>query len=409
MLIDAVVGARVAEREETARLRIAEGRIAEVVADSGDVTGEGRILSCDGRVVVPAFVDAHVHLDKAFLNGRVAASEATLPAAIRAVAASRGAIPAAVVESNAERAVRLLVRHGVTAARAHVEIDPRVGLDLLRMHLALAEAFGDRISLELAAFPQRGLELPTMTELMAQAMREGATVVGGCPYVDADPRAHVDFLFALAEKHGAPLDFHLDFTDDPARSLLPLVADRTRAHGMGGRVTLGHVTTLAAMSPETQARELDRLAEAGIALVVLPATDLYLAGHGEPGTRSLAPFERARAAGVRVAVANNNVQNPFAPFGNGNLLQAAWLAGVARRAADERMRRWLFEAVTTEPAAVLGLPPHGTAPGAGAHLAVLDAEAFADVITMAPAVVATLRAGRLVHAAAAPAVRAPVA
>ena len=122
----------------------------------------------------------------------------------------------------------------------------------------------------------------------------------------------------------------------PRRSLLALVVERTRALAMGGRVTIGHVTTLAAMPADAQARALDALASAGIALVVLPATDLYLGGHGEPGTRSLAPWERAIDAGVRVAIANNNIDNPFAPFGNGNLLQAAWLAGITRRGSAPR-------------------------------------------------------------------------
>src|SRR5206468_7229042 len=95
-------------------------------------------------------------------------------------------------------------------------------------------------------------------------------------------------------------------------------------------------------------------------------------GHGEPGTRSLAPWERAIEAGVRVAIANNNLENPFAPFGNGNLLQAAWLAGITRRAATPAQARALLDAITHGPAAILGLPPHGPTPGAIAHLIVVD-------------------------------------
>jgi cytosine deaminase len=302
------------------------------------------------------------------------------------------------VRADAERAVRLLVRHGVTAARVHVEIDPSVGLDLVHMQRALAEAVADRIELQLVAFPQRGLEAAGMVDLMAAAMNDGVPVVGGCPYVDSDPRRHIDTLFELAEAHGAPIDLHLDFSDDAGQSLLAIVAERVRAHAMGGRVAIGHVTTLAAMTADAQAAALDLLAEAGIALVVLPATDLYLTGHGEPGTRSLAPFERARAAGVRVAIANNNLQNPFAPFGNGNLVQAAWLAGIVRRASNPAMRRWLLEAITSEPSAILALPPHGPSAGAAAHLALVDAESRDEAISMAPPVLATLRAGRLVYA-----------
>jgi cytosine deaminase len=181
-----------------------------------------------------------------------------------------------------------------------------------------------------------------------------------------------------------------------------MVVERTRAHALSGRVTVGHVTTLSAMPLDAQARALDALADAGIALVVLPATDLYLGGHGEPGTRSLAPWESAVDAGVRVAIANNNIENPFAPFGNGNLLQAAWLAGLTRRGSDPARRRALFDAITRTPAQILGLPPHGPTANAEAHLVLLDTDEPEGIVLRSPAVLASLRAGRLVHTLAGP-------
>jgi cytosine deaminase len=404
MLIDRLTDARVSGRAGLCAIAIAGGRCAAIEATDAaqaapTTSASGATLEAEGRVVVPALVDAHVHLDKAFLLHEAesaGALEPTLPGAIASVAALRKTLATGVAKAGAERAVHRLVKHGVTAARVHVEIEPSVGLDLVHMHDALAVASADRIALQLVAFPQLGLEHPAMVDLMTRAMALGFHVVGGCPYVDADPRRHLDVVFSLAERFAVPVDLHLDFSDDPGKSLLGLVCERTRAHGMAGRVTLGHVTTLAAMSSDAQAAALDRLAECGIAVVVLPATDLYLAGHGEPGTRSLAPWERAAARGVRVAIANNNVCNPFAPFGNGNLLQAAWLAGIARRASTPASRATLFEAVTSAPARILGLEPHGPVAGAAAHLAVLDAIDPDEVVLEAPAVVATLRAGRLV-------------
>ncbi len=272
----------------------------------------------------------------------------------------------------------------------------RAGSISSHLHVELQARARDRCALQLVAFPQLGLELPGARDLLAAAMDEGAAVVGGCPYVDDDPAAHLDHVFALAEQHGAPVDLHLDFTDDPARSQLGLVAERTVALGMEGRVTVGHVTTLAGMSPDRQALACELLATAGIALVVVPATDLYLGGHGEPGTRSLAPFDRAADAGVVVAIGNNNIANPFAPFGNGNLVQAAWLAGIIRRVADERGRLLLLDAITANPAAILDGPAHGPVVGAAADLVVLDTQDPRAAISAAPAVLATIRRGRLV-------------
>lgn len=352
------------------------------------VPGATATLDAGGRVVVPAFVDAHVHLDKAFLVGHPALGDGVpvdLRGAIAAVASLRPHLTPDAVRAGAERAVATLVRHGTTAARAHVELDPAIGLGYVDLHRSLAEAVADQCALQLVAFPQRGLEIPGMTELLTTAVADDLDVVGGCPYVDTDPARHLDIVFELADRHGLPLDLHLDFSLDASSSLLGLVVERTRALGMQGRVTVGHVTTLAAMPGLVRERALDDLASCDIALVVLPPTDLHLVG-------ALAPVFEAARRGVRCAIANNNIANPFSPFGNANVLQAAWLAGVVSHAVTAADEQVLLDAITTVPRSILGLPT-----GGGHDVAVLDTTDGGAPLRSAPAVVATVRAGRLVH------------
>jgi cytosine deaminase len=371
----------------------------------------GAVLDAAGGAVLPGFVDAHVHLDKAFLladaerDGPLAAD---LTAAIDAVARLRATVSLEQVRASARRAVDAMVASGTVAARVHVEIEPSTGLELVALHQELAEEVADRCLLQLVAFPQQGLATTEARRLLGAAMDAGLPVVGGCPYVDDDPAAHLDEVFALAEHHGAPVDLHLDFSDDPSRSLLRAVVERTVALGLQGRVTVGHATTLAALDPDRQRAALDQLAAAGIALVVLPFSDLHLAGHGEPGTRSVAPIERALAAGVRVAVATNNLANPFAPSGNGSLLHAAWLAAVVQRSGSAGARA-LLGTITSAPAAVLGLERHGTEPGDAAHLVLVDTPDPELAVARCPTVLATVRAGRLVHRAVGPVLHASTA
>jgi len=405
MLIERITNAQISNSAGLVTLELEAGRVHKVrAAPPGQVSttfAHKLTLDAGGRVVAPAFVDAHVHLDKAFLSELAGPTEPRLERAIERVAELRRQVSFQQLSRNAERAIELLIKNGVCAARVHVELDPLVGLSLADMQLELAEKSSGRIKIELVAFPQRGFDVPGVKELMTAAMPR-LDVVGGCPYVDSDPTQHLDFVFGLAEKQGKAVDLHLDFSDDANRSLLALVAERTRAHGMQGKVTIGHVTTLASMSKAEQERAFAQLAAAQISLVVLPATDLFLAGHGEPGTRSLAPIERARAAGVRVAIANNNLHNPFAPFGNGNLLQAAWLAGLLRRVADRDGQALLIDAISHQPARILGLPPHGPVPGAFADLVLLDLDRSAEIATGAPPVLATLHRAALSHLLQAP-------
>ncbi|CAN5522467.1 amidohydrolase family protein [soil metagenome] len=393
-------------------LSIVDGMVAGCNPTEATDDLPGRTLAAGGRVVVPAFVDAHVHLDKAYLVEHPALEgdlSTHLDDAIDAVGRLRDVVTLEEVRAGAERAVDTLVRNGTTAARVHVEVDPAIGLAFVSLHQSLAADVSSRCGLQLVAFPQRGLELPGAAELLVAAMKEGLEVVGGCPYVDDDPARHLDLVFALAERHGVPVDLHLDFSDDPGRSLLGLVAERTAAHAMAGQVTVGHVTTLAAMAPYARAEALELLARHGINLVALPVTDLHLAGRGDPATRSVAPVLDAAAAGVRVAVANNNIANPFAPLGNGSLIQAAWLTGVVSRATSDHHQEVLLDAITTTPASILGLPLHGAAVGAAADLAVLDTTEPTGTIRSAPGVSATLRAGQLVHlATSVPVIDAPV-
>lgn len=407
--VDRIEGATLPGSPGRHDVALAAGRVVAVdVPDahrSGRRDGPGSVLDAGGRAVLPAFVDAHVHLDKAYqlrpgLDLHAASSDGPLPTDVDGVIALMGRLRsnahAAEVLLDARRAIDQLVRHGTTAARVQVEIGPSVGLELVELQLELAEAAADRIHLQLVAFPQGGLAAPGMPRMLAAAVAAGLDVVGGCPYVDPDPAAHLDTVFGVAERHQLPVDLHLDFGDDPGRSLIGLVAERTLALGMQGQVTIGHVTTLASMDADARARALGLLADAGIALVVMPVTDLHLTGHGDPGYRSLAPIDLAAAAGIRVAISNNNIANPFAPFGNANLLQAAWLTGVVGRSGGRESRRLLLDAITRGPASILGLDPHGPVVGADAHLVVLDTIDADTAILEAPSALATIRAGRLV-------------
>ncbi|MBI3454290.1 MAG: amidohydrolase family protein [Candidatus Rokubacteria bacterium] len=357
-----------------------------------------RVLPVAGRVVVPGFVDAHVHLDKALLLDRAPSREGTLAEAIRVTAEAKRRFTVEDIRARARAVLDLAVGHGTTAMRSHVEVDPLVGLKGVEALLPLRAEYADRLDLQLCAFAQEGiLQAPGTEDLLREALRAGVDLVGGCPYNDTDGPAHVDRVFALAREFGTDVDFHLDFSDEPEHLHVRDVAEKTIGEGWQGRVAVGHLTELAACDEAEQARLIGLIREAGIAVITLPATDLYLTGRrdGRNVRRGLTPVKRLLAAGVPVAAATNNVRNAFTPVGNADPLLLAYLLAVAAHMGADAEMAAALDMVTVAPARILGHRDHGIEVGSRADLVVLEARSLAEAVGALPARRWVLKAGRL--------------
>ncbi len=356
------------------------------------------MLAVQGRLVVPGFVDAHVHLDKALLAERTPSREGTLAEAIRVTGEAKRRFTVEDIRARARAVLDLAVAHGTTAMRSHVEVDPIVGLKGLEALLPLREEYRDRLDLQLCAFAQEGILKARGTEgLLRDALRSGADLVGGCPYNDTDGPAQIDIVFALAREFGTAADFHLDFFDEPEHLHIRYVAEKTIREGWQGRVAVGHLTELAACDETEQARLIGLIREAGIAVITLPATDLYLMGRRDARNvrRGLTPVKRLLAAGVTVAAATNNVQNAFTPVGNADPLLLAYLLVVAAHMGAEAEMAAVLDMLTVAPARILGRADHAIAVGAPADLVVLEARSVAEAVGTLPPRRWVLKTGRI--------------
>lgn len=390
--------ARTPDRDGRAEIGIEGGRIAVIAPRIHEAADS--VLDLGGRLVLPGFVEPHIHLDKAFLSERAPSVEGTLAEAIRITGAAKRSFTAEDIAARARRVLDLAIRHGTTLMRNHVEVDPVVGLMGLEAILVLKAEYEPAIDLQLCIFPQEGiLQAPGTEALMREAMRRGGQVVGGIPYNDTDPKAHIDLVFAIAMEFDAPVDFHIDFFDEPEHLHVRHVIDRTRAEGYGGRVALGHLTELGAMEGPELDDLLAELAEAGIGVITLPATDLYLMGRKDRKNvrRGLAPVKQLRAAGIPVAYASNNIRNAFTPFGNADPLQIGLLLANTAHFGTAEENRQLLPMATTEAARVIGAErDYGLRPGAWADLVVLDCERPEDAIVAQPEKRYVFKRGRLV-------------
>jgi cytosine deaminase len=377
--------ARLPEDDRVVDLGIAAGRIA-AVAPRLDAPA-GREIDAAGRVVIPGLVESHFHLDKALLGAGAPAGAGSVQGAIEATARAKRRFTVDDIARRARRALELAIRHGTTVMRTHVEVDPIVGLAGLEAILPLQREYAWAVDLQICVFPQEGiLQAPGTEALMRKALAMGGEAVGGVPYNDTDAAAHLDLVFALAREFDRDVDLHLDFADEADRVLIGEVAERTTRLGWEGRVCAGHVTALGALAPAALEPVAARIRDAGISVLVLPATDLYLMGRRDERNvrRGLAPVRRLVEAGVNVAVSTNNVQNPFTPFGDADLLRMANLLAVAGHLGTIDDLALVLRMATAHGARALRRSDYGLQPGARADLVLLDCTEPAAAVAVVP-------------------------
>ena len=361
-----------------------DGAIAEIAPR---IATDARSEDVDGRLVLGGFVDSHIHLDKSCILDRCHIRHGTLEEAIGQVAAAKRAFTEEDVYARASRTLEKAILQGTTAMRTHVEVDARIGLTSFNAIRKLRDDYAWAIDLELCVFPQEGMiNDPGTEEMLVAACEAGADLIGGCPYADSDRVRHIEHIFGIARRFDLDIDFHLDFDLDPSWTDMEEVCLQAEAHRYGGRVAIGHVTKLSSMPSaefETWGR---RLADAGVAVTVLPSTDLFLTGrdHDHNIPRGVAHAHRLSAQGVTCSLATNNVLNPFTPFGDCSLIRIANLYANVAQLGDGPALCSCFDMVTRGPASLMNLSQYGVEVGNPADLVVLDcseeAAAVAEIV-----------------------------
>src|SRR5438128_1645888 len=378
-------------------IAIRDGRIERAGAGL-DASGYQRLDVTD-RLVLPGFVESHIHPDKAFIADRTQGLRAGGPTPQTLVAELKKAFTVDDVYRRARRVMELAVRHGCTTMRAHVEIDAFVemrGVEALRR---LQKDLAGMLDLELIAFAQEGIFNDTVTkDLLREGLKMGLKWLGGCPYMDKDQRRHIDWFFETAQEFGVPLDFHADSSDDPALLTCDYIAEQTIRRGMQGRVTLGHLCMLDVLEPAERARIVAKLREARIHVISLPATEMHVKGRLDTRRtwRGVARLGDLRDAGLNVVVSTNNIVNPFTPYGHPDLLRQLLVAAMSMHLGNLDQLAWLPELITTNAARAIGLEGYGLAEGCRADLVVLDARDAAHAITAQSEKLYVIKNGRVV-------------
>jgi cytosine/creatinine deaminase len=355
-------------------------------------------LDIAAKLVLPGFIESHIHPDKAFIADRTSGLHREGPTPQVLVAQLKKKFTVADIYERARRVMLFAIRHGCTTMRAHVEIDAFVELRGVEALQRVQAEFAGMLDLQLIAFAQEGIFHDVVTQgLLREGLQMGIPILGGCPYMDRDQRRHIDWFFDTAEAAGVLLDFHADSGDDPSHLTCDYIAEQTIARGMQGRVTLGHLCTLDMLEPDHRARVIETMQRADIHVISLPATELHVKGRADKHTwRGVTRLEELRAAGINVSISTNNIVNPFTPYGHPDLLRQTLVTAMAAHLGNLDQMAWLLDLVTINPARALGLKDYGVAEGCRADLVVLDAPDAAQAITEQAEKLWVFKAGRVV-------------
>lgn len=308
----------------------------DVVISDGHITAIGtRVvgrareeIDAAGRLVVPGFVDIHMHLDKAWLGARVQNLSGTYREATEAMGGLKGGFTPNDVHARAKHVILRALANGTTAIRTHVDVDSTIGLMSFDVLHDLKTSLRGLVDLQLVPITRAEVvESAGARRLVEEALKRGVDALGGTPRLEARGRRHLEVVFELAKACDVDIDLHIDETDDSDHLLIRDLIDLTQREHYRGRVTAGHLCSLAATDPEKARSIIAGIKAAEINVVTLPSANLFLQGRGDQkcARRGVTRVKELLAAGVNVAVASDNVRDAFCPFGNGDLVQVGLL------------------------------------------------------------------------------------
>ena len=392
--------------------RLADGRLVDVSVDTaaGTIAGvaaAGSAVIDDGTEVddlgewllLPAMAEPHAHLDKALTADEVHNPKGDLMGAIHAwfEAAADGRLSHGRTVERATQALEMLLVRGVTAVRTHVNVTADIGTaGVLAVQEAARSMEGliDFQTVALTGRPMTGPDSAANVRALEEAVEAGVGLVGGCPNHQDDPAAHISDVLALAASAGIDIDLHTDETLDPAVLTLRELARQVSDKGFDGTVAASHCVSLGMQPPDVAAAVAAEVAAAGISVITLPQTNLFLQGRDDPVAtpRGLTAVGALLDAGAVVAAGADNVQDPFNLVGRSDPLETAALMVMA----GHRLPADAYEMVSNTARRVMGLAPVNFEPGDPADLVAIDAPSLRWAVADAPMSRRVYRRGRLV-------------
>ena len=391
-----VRNARLSDRPagELIDIGIEGGRI---IAIERGLAAEAAVYDAKGRLACPGLIETHIHLDKSRIIDRCAPQERSRLSPVTSVKPLKKSMTVEDVRARAERTLQECIKHGTTRMRTQVEVDPGIGMRGFEGVQSLIVDYKWAIDIEICVFPQEGLiNYPGTEELLIEGLRRGARVLGGAPRYDTDEAGQIRRIFELAREFDVDIDIHLDVGPTAEGMNIYLVRELTEKFRRGGRVVVGHMAKLSLLPPGEVAALARSLADTGVAVTVLPTTDLFLMGRNRDHAvvRGVADANLMCEHGVTCSLSSNNVLNPATPYGDCSLIRMANLYANVLQIDRPNELRQCFEMLTARSARLLNLPDYGFAPGLPADIVIINAQSPEQAIAEIAQPLAVFKGGK---------------
>jgi cytosine deaminase len=370
-IIDLIIkNARVIGGDDLVDIAIKGDKIA--VVDKKVSAASKKEIDAKGRFVSPGFVDAHTHLDNAFVGGDEKWFCRTLREALNVIEKYGSSHD---INARAKRAVEMALWRGTTSLRTHISVSQPGDLSKLRAILELKNELSDLMDIQVVSFITKADFTTSRAggSLIRQAMRIGADVVGGAPDRDPDPEKYFDIIFKVADDFNAPIDLHVDETNDPKILTLETLAEKVVEYGYEGKVAASHCCSLSALEEGRARAVIKKVAKARMSVIANPLTNLYLWGeNGRP--EGVTRVKELLEEGVNVAYGTDNTQDAFNPLGNADMLLAALLLAYQKKLDGEGSLVKILEMGTINAAKATGMiSNYGIREGGRADIVIFDA------------------------------------
>src|SRR5581483_9659449 len=373
---------------------IANGRIAAV---ERGLAAQAPGFDAGGRLACPGLIETHIHLDKSRIIDRCAPQERSKLSPVKGVTPLKPAMTVEDVRARAAQTLEQCILNGTTRMRTQVEVDPGIGMRGFEGVQSLIADYAWAIDIEICVFPQEGLiNYPGTDALLVEALKRGAKLIGGAPRYDSDEAGQIRRIFELAREFDVDIDIHLDVGPTADAMNIHLVRELTETYKRGGRVVVGHMAKLSLLPPAEVAALSRRLADAGIGVTVLPATDLFLMGRDQDHSvrRGVADANLLIAHGVNCSLSSNNILNPATPYGDCSLIRMANLYANILQVDRTAELRECFRMLTDRSARLLNMRDYGFGIGNPADIVIIDARSPEQAIAEISRPVAAFKKGR---------------